>query len=253
MGGVGAGKAVGLGLDHGLEGGGAEGALLLQGGADGGQFVVADGFAQEDAPPLGAFGRAAATGQPGGVMGQPVARAQAEVALAGGPGVVGRVVSDCRAYRVELDVAQALQQVVVVGYQAGLVAAFPQCAGAAMPCIEQGYVVAAKTLHQCACRARVWRGEQQVHVVVHQHPAMQLATGVVQGIGQQVQVGAAVQVIQEAGQAVVAALHDVLRDAVQIEAGLSGHTRSVPSPGTLPDQRITRRHTGCCPVVTGNK
>ena len=47
MRGAGAGEALGLGLDHGLEGGGAEGTLLLQGGADGGQFVVADGFVQE--------------------------------------------------------------------------------------------------------------------------------------------------------------------------------------------------------------
>ena len=111
-------------------------------GADGGQFVIADGLMQEDAPPLGAFGRGVAAGQPDGVMGQPVAGAQAEVGLAGRPRVVGRVASDCRAYRVELDTAQAHQQAVVVGYQAGLVASFPQGAGVAAACVEQGHIVA---------------------------------------------------------------------------------------------------------------
>ena len=73
-------------------------------------------------------------------------------------------------------------------------------------------------------------GEQQVHVVVHQYPAMQAATGMVQGVGQQVQVSAPVHIVQEAGQAVGAALHDVLRDTGQVEAGLSGHALSVSKP-----------------------
>jgi hypothetical protein len=81
----GAGDAQGLDLDHGLEGVGTEGTLLLQGGADGGQFVIADGFAQEDASPLGAFGRGAATGQPDGVTAQPIAGAHAQMGLAGRP------------------------------------------------------------------------------------------------------------------------------------------------------------------------
>lgn len=253
MRGAGAGKAVGFGLDDGLEGGGAEGTLLLQGDADGGQFVVADGLAQEDAPPLGAFGRGAATGQPDGVMGQAVGRAQAKVGLAGRPWVAGGVVDDRRTHGVEFDVTQALQQVVVVGHQAGLVAAFPQRSAAAVAGIEQGHVIAPEALHQRTCCSGQWWGKQQVHVVVHQHPAMQVATGLVQGFGQQVQVGAAVRIIQKAGQAVVAALDDVLRDAGQVESGLSGHARSVPGTGCNSDQHITRRYTGCCPVATGSK
>lgn len=231
MRGAGAGETVGFGLDHGLEGGGAEGALLLQGGADGGQFVVADGFAQELLPPLGAFGGCAAAGQPDGVMGQAVGRAQAEVGLAGGPWVAGGVVDDRRTHGVEFDVAQALQQVVVVGYQAGLVAAFPQRSAAAVAGIEQGHVIAPEALHQRTSCSGQWWGKQQVHMVVHQNPAMQPATGVVQGLGQQVQVGVPVRIVQETGQAVVATLDDVLGNAGQVKTGLSGHAayRSQPA------------------------
>ena len=52
---------------------------------------------------------------------------------------------------------------------------------------------------------------------------MQPATGVEQGLGQQMQVGALAWIILKAGQAVVAALDDVLWDA------------------------------GCCPAAAGDK
>lgn len=60
-------------------------------------------------------------------------------------------------------------------------------------------------------------------MVVHQYIGMQLATCGVQGFMQQVQVAQSVAIIQKARQAVVRALHDVLRDAREVDAGKSGH------------------------------
>jgi hypothetical protein len=51
-----------------------------------------------------------------------------------------------------------------------------------------------------------------MHVVVHQHIGVQCAVGSEQRLAQQIEVTTAVVVIQEAGQAVVAALDDVLGD-----------------------------------------
>lgn len=66
-----------------------------------------------------------------------------------------------------------------------------------------------------------------MHVVVHQHVGMQATAGGVQRFPQQLAIAGAIFVVQEAGQAIVAALHDVLRDAGQVEAWESGHARMV--------------------------
>lgn len=68
-------------------------------------------------------------------------------------------------------------------------------------------------------RRRVRRCGKQVDVVVHQHVRMQLAAASEQRFAQQVPIAGAVGVVQDAGQAVVAALDDVLRNAGQVNAG----------------------------------
>lgn len=91
-----------------------------------------------------------------------------------------------------------------------------------MTAIELAHVLAAEPLHQLADGARDgWRG-QQVDVVVHQHVGVQLEAAGQQGVAQQLPVARAVIVVEEAGQA-VAALHDVLRNAGKVDAGLSRH------------------------------
>ncbi|MHB8310988.1 MAG: hypothetical protein ACYDCY_11445 [Metallibacterium sp.] len=61
---------------------------------------------------------------------------------------------------------------------------------------------------------------------------MQLATCGEQHRARQLPVTGAVFVVEKAGQAVVAALHDVLRDARQVDAGWAGHARRF---GTEPE------------------
>ncbi|WP_234349425.1 hypothetical protein [Xanthomonas citri] len=55
-------------------------------------------------------------------------------------------------------------------------------------------------------------------MVVHQDVSVQLAACRVQGLMHQVQIAQSIAIIQKAGQAVVSALHDVLRDAGKVDA-----------------------------------
>jgi hypothetical protein len=60
-------------------------------------------------------------------------------------------------------------------------------------------------------------------VIVHQYVGVQMAFGIQQELAQKGQVAPAVIVIEEAGQAVVPALDDVLRDVRKVESGQPGH------------------------------
>ena len=68
---------------------------------------------------------------------------------------------------------------------------------------------------------------QQVDVVVHQPMGVQLHAGRRQRFPQQVEIVQPVAVIEEARQAVVSTLHDVLRNARQIESRCAAHADSI--------------------------
>src|SRR5690606_18964885 len=91
------------------------------------------------------------------------------------PRVIRRIGHHPGAHRVELDVPVAPQQVVVAVDQAGLVAAFPQGAGAAVAVVDVADVAPAEGLHEARQRRGLLRGQQQVHVVGHQHVRMHMA------------------------------------------------------------------------------
>jgi hypothetical protein len=59
-------------------------------------------------------------------------------------------------------------------------------------------------------------------MVVHQDVCMQAAVRRGQRLPQELQVAHSIAIVEEAEQAVVATLHDVLRDAGQVEAGEAG-------------------------------
>lgn len=65
-------------------------------------------------------------------------------------------------------------------------------------------------------------GDEQVDVVAHQGVGVQCAMFFVQGSVKPVQVGVVILFGKEAGLAVVAALHDVQRDVVEVDAGEGG-------------------------------
>jgi hypothetical protein len=85
--------------------------------------------------------------------------------------------------------------------------------------VEPADIAAPELLHHPADAAAFrWR-QQQMHVVVHEDVGVQLAPCGHQRAAQQVAVMCAVVVIEEAGQSVVTALHDVLRNSRQVETG----------------------------------
>lgn len=155
------------------------------------------------------------------------ARSLPEVGGATGPAPGRGVVDQPGADGVEFDVAVTGEHVLLAIDQAGLVAAFPECAAAAMAGVEQADVLTPELLHHPADVARLWRRGQQVDVVVHQYVRMQVHACRQQCFTQERQVAAPVAVIQEAGQPVVPALHDVLRDSGQVDAGKAGHACSM--------------------------
>jgi hypothetical protein len=93
--------------------------------------------------------------------------------------------------------------------------------------VELPDVLAAEPLHHAADRARCGRRHQQVDVVVHQHIGVEQAAVGEQRLAQQLAISGAIGIVRETGQAVVAALHDVLRDAGKVESGLACHAASI--------------------------
>src|SRR3546814_20957679 len=67
------------------------------------------------------------------------------------------------------------------------------------------------------------RGHEEVAMIVHQDIGMQTAVRRRQRLPQALQVAQSIAIIQEAGQAVVATLHYVLRAVGPVEAGEAGH------------------------------
>jgi hypothetical protein len=64
-------------------------------------------------------------------------------------------------------------------------------------------------------------------MVVHQDVGVQSAACVEQGLAQKHQVALPIVIIQKAGQPIVAALDNVLRNVGQVEPRLSGHLHRI--------------------------
>ena len=155
--------------------------------------------------------------------------AKSAMAGAAGPregcGIVRHAGSD----GIEIDIAVAVQHIAFAVDQACLVAALPQCSGTPMTDIELADVAASEFLHQASNRADVGRRDQQMNVIVHQHISVQSAACIQQRFAQQGDIALSIVLVEKAGQAVVAALDDVLRNAGQVESWLSGHAPRIAS------------------------
>lgn len=117
------------------------------------------------------------------------------------------------------------QQVVVALDRAGLVAALPQCSGAAVAVVDVAHVAPAERLHDMAHLARRGRRHQQVHVVGHQHIGVHGAAGAAGDVAQLIEVPQAVDGLEETRLPVVAALDDMLRHVGQVDSQWTGHGR----------------------------
>ncbi|WP_261985589.1 hypothetical protein [Burkholderia cepacia] len=88
-------------------------------------------------------------------------------------------------------------------------------------------VLTPKLLHQLRGHAGIEWCQREVNVIVHEHVGVKKATRVQQRIAEQMQITLPVGVIEKAGEAIVTPLHDVLRNAGQIESRKSGHESNV--------------------------
>lgn len=139
--------------------------------------------------------------------------------------------------RIEFDVAMALQEMRVIGDQAGLVATFPQGAGAMVGPVYMTHVTPAECLHHAADATDVGRRHEQVDVVGHQHVRMDCAAFAQRDFIEVVQIAPIVAGREEAGLAIVAALDDVLRDAGEIESWWARHA---DVPDRMPESSRVR-------------
>ena len=139
------------------------------------------------------------------------------------PRVSARIIRHARTHGVEFDIPVAVQHIAFAVDQAGFVTAFPQRAGTTVASVELADVAASEFLHQACNSSDFWRRGQQMHMVVHQDVRVQLATCVEQCLAKQREVALPIVVVEKAGQAIVAALDNVLRNAGKVESWLSGH------------------------------
>ena len=137
------------------------------------------------------------------------------------------VVRHAGADGVQVDVAAAAQKIVFAIDQAGLVPTFPQRSGARVARVELPDIAPAELLHQATCGTHFGRRCQQVDVVVHQYIGVQRAARGEQRLPQQLAIAGAISVVEEAAKAIASTLHDVLRNAWQVESRLAGHVHSI--------------------------
>ncbi len=89
--------------------------------------------------------------------------------------------------------------------------------------VEEADVLASEPLHAASDVADVGRCCQHMDVIIHQYVRMQLNPGGVQCVTQQFEIPQAITIIKKTGQPVVAALHDVLRNAWEIKTRKASH------------------------------
>jgi hypothetical protein len=95
--------------------------------------------------------------------------------------------------------------------QRGLVAAVPEGAGPPIDVVDVLHVPAADRDRHLPHALGLFRRQQQMDMVGHQHAGVQPAALAHQCLVQPTEVGTPVVVVEEARRAVVAALHDVQR------------------------------------------
>ena len=145
------------------------------------------------------------------------------VVAVAGPTVVSGVIHHRGAHRIELDVALAAEQVGFGLDQRGLVTAFPQGAAATVGGVDVLHVAPAKGDDEPRDGFGALGRDKEMDVVCHQGVGMKRATLFLQGFAQPVEVGLVVLFSEEAGFAVMPALHDVQGYSVEMDAGASGH------------------------------
>jgi len=144
--------------------------------------------------------------------------------------VAGRGDHQC-AHWIQLDVAQATEQVRLSVDECRLVPTFPQRPSAPMQEVEPADISPPKGLHHPRQRLRMrWRREQ-VDVIGHQHVRVNRHLVRPRRVAQAIKIEAMVVRAREYGRAIVAALNDVEHRTGVEETRLTWHAGSVRSSG----------------------
>jgi hypothetical protein len=106
-----------------------------------------------------------------------------------GPRVVCWIANYAGAYRIELNVALAYEQVGLCLHERGFVLTMPGSNGLPVSVIDVLDVSPPHGDNQTRDRRRSFRGEQEVDMVRHQGVGMDLAVSAQQGVAQPAQVG----------------------------------------------------------------
>ena len=129
------------------------------------------------------------------------------------------------AHRIQLDVAHAGEQVRLAVHEARSEASLEKGAGPVPTQVDQPRELAPDALHQFRELAAKMAGGEQVHVVRHQDVRMEVARATVQRLPHEPQEDVAVRIVAKEIGAVVAADHEVLGNAGDVDSGEAGHPR----------------------------
>ena len=226
-----------FGFDQALEPIIPERALLLDVGADFRELLIADRFVEERAVGDAALGDVWPQGQVDGMgMDERVVPAS-RIGVVARPGMLRRRCHHRCPYGIELDIAIAAKQVGFRVDEAGLVAALPQRAAAAVSRIEGRDICSPQFSHHARDSPCGFRRNQQVHVVAHQHIGVDPAAVARSGLTQHPSISAAVVIIEEARHPIVAPLDDMLWNARKIGSWESSHAARIAGRGIRSQRR----------------
>lgn len=128
-----------------------------------------------------------------------------------------------RPHGIEFDVAVTAKQIALAIDQTRFVPALPQRAGATIAIIDIAHVTSPQRLHHPSDLPAGPRCHKQVHMIGHQHISMDGTIFAQTDLPQLVQIADAVNILEEARQTIITALHDMLRHLGKIESRLARH------------------------------
>ena len=154
---------------------------------------------------------------------QPCIRLPQPVGSIARPRIVRGVDHHRRANRIQFDVTLTGEQIGLRVHQRRPVAAVPQRARSLVAAVDELHITPPKGNDELWHGPRFLRREQQVDMVRHQSVRVQRAPRVRQRFAQPVQVAPVIVFPKETSLAIVAALHNVQGNAIEVDSGTAGH------------------------------
>jgi phosphopantetheinyl transferase len=140
-----------------------------------------------------------------------------------GPPVIPWIVHHAGPHRIQFNITHARQQVTLAVDQTRFETPFEERSGALVGLIDVTDIPPADRLHQTGNPARSLAHCQQMNMIRHLHECVKLAVVLHQGFTQIFEIDRVIIFIKENRLAIIAALHNVLRNIRQVEARETRH------------------------------